>query len=76
MSCSSTCSSKILFHPRQELSHPGILPRLLGALDAVRLMYQRTRQRRALLERDDHLLSDIGLSRDEAAREARKPFWK
>ena len=37
-------------------------------------------QRRALYEiaerNDDHLLKDIGVSREEAFREAEKPFWR
>lgn len=36
----------------------------------------RHRQRRLLLELDDHLLADVGLSREAAAREARKWFWQ
>lgn len=40
----------------------------------------RFRQRRALYEiadrNDDHLLKDIGVSREEAFREADKPFWR
>jgi uncharacterized protein YjiS (DUF1127 family) len=41
----------------------------------------RSAQRRALSElatRDDsrHFLSDIGISQDEALREASKPFWR
>ena len=40
----------------------------------------RLRQRRALYEiaerNDDHLLKDIGVSREEAFREADKPFWR
>jgi uncharacterized protein YjiS (DUF1127 family) len=37
----------------------------------------RSRQRRALrdIATDDHLLKDIGVSRQEAFREANKPFW-
>ena len=37
---------------------------------------ERRRQRRALLELNDHLLKDIGLGRAEAEFEARKPFWR
>jgi len=33
-----------------------------------------SKQRRALLELDDHLLGDIGISRESAKREADKPF--
>jgi len=36
----------------------------------------RRRQRNALRELDEHLLKDIGLSRDDALREAAKPFWQ
>jgi uncharacterized protein YjiS (DUF1127 family) len=36
----------------------------------------RQRQRRALRELDDRMLRDIGLTRDQAQDEARKPFWK
>jgi uncharacterized protein YjiS (DUF1127 family) len=49
---------------------------LLGTL---RVWSQRNRQRhtlRLLVERDDYLLKDIGLSRDDALREANKPFWQ
>jgi len=47
---------------------------------AVGRWMKRSRQRRALYEiaeRDDHhLLKDIGVSREEAFREAGKPFWQ
>ncbi len=33
------------------------------------------RQRRSLAQLDDHLLSDLGLTRAEAAREARRAMW-
>jgi uncharacterized protein YjiS (DUF1127 family) len=36
---------------------------------------ERRRQRRAVLELSDHVLKDIGVSRSEAEREGRKPFW-
>lgn len=32
-------------------------------------------ERHALMELDDGLLKDIGLSRADAVREARRPFW-
>jgi uncharacterized protein YjiS (DUF1127 family) len=38
-------------------------------------MHDRWRQRQALLELDDRLLRDIGITRAEAIREARKGFW-
>ena len=36
---------------------------------------ERSRQRQALRDLDDHHLKDIGLSRAAAMTEARKPFW-
>ena len=38
----------------------------------------RSRQRRALraIAEIDYLLNDIGVSREEALREAGKPFWR
>ncbi len=50
---------------RQSLGLIGLLSKML----AVR------RQRNLLLRLDDHLLSDIGLTRDKAAREAQRPVW-
>ncbi|UIJ71517.1 DUF1127 domain-containing protein [Aurantimonas sp. HBX-1] len=37
--------------------------------------FQRHRQRTALASLDDRLLADVGLSRDTARGECRKPFW-
>jgi uncharacterized protein YjiS (DUF1127 family) len=37
---------------------------------------ERTRQRQALAELDDRMLRDIGVTRVEAVRESRKPFWR
>lgn len=36
----------------------------------------RRRQRYALMELDDHLLKDIGLTRAQAVNEYHKPFWR
>jgi uncharacterized protein YjiS (DUF1127 family) len=36
----------------------------------------RSRQRQALAQLDDHLLKDIGVTRQQAIAEAAKPFWK
>jgi uncharacterized protein YjiS (DUF1127 family) len=48
---------------------------LARGLDVLRTWQHRHRGRRALRQLDDRLLRDIGVSRAEAAREARKPFW-
>ena len=37
---------------------------------------ERRRQRLTLQALSDYALKDIGLSRSEAEREARKPFWR
>jgi len=37
---------------------------------------EKMRQRRILLDLDDRLLKDIGLTREQAMQEAHKPFWK
>jgi uncharacterized protein YjiS (DUF1127 family) len=37
--------------------------------------YRRYNQRQELRSLDDRMLADIGVSRAEADREARKPFW-
>lgn len=45
------------------------LGRLLAALVSLR------RERQALGNLDAHLLRDIGITQDEARREARRPVW-
>ncbi|WP_454268944.1 DUF1127 domain-containing protein [Roseovarius sp. MBR-51] len=37
---------------------------------------QHRRTRKALNGLEPHLLEDVGLTRDAAYNEARKPFWK
>jgi uncharacterized protein YjiS (DUF1127 family) len=46
------------------------------AFDTLQLWRARGRERRALARLDDHLLRDIGCSREEAARECAKPAWR
>ena len=36
----------------------------------------RRQTRKALLELDDRLLDDIGVTREQARTEARKPMWR
>jgi uncharacterized protein YjiS (DUF1127 family) len=36
----------------------------------------RSRERQALVQLDDEGLRDIGVTREQAKAEARKPFWK
>lgn len=49
---------------------------LLRINNQLELWLERSRQRRQLLELDEHLLKDIGISRSEAEQEGAKPFWK
>ena len=37
---------------------------------------ERSRQRQALAQLDDHDLKDIGMTRQQANAEAAKPFWR
>ncbi len=46
------------------------------ALDGLLTWSERARQRRRLMQFDDHLLRDIGISRAEAIAETEKPFWR
>jgi uncharacterized protein YjiS (DUF1127 family) len=66
--------------PLQDHSVVGeIAARLHAALAHAILVLLRwhelARQRRTLAAMDDHVLKDIGLTRVDAHREARRPFW-
>jgi uncharacterized protein YjiS (DUF1127 family) len=64
----------------ETLYHERGLPTRIGeALLTLRFWAGRSRQRRQLgelAELDNYLLRDIGVSREEALREAAKPFWR
>jgi uncharacterized protein YjiS (DUF1127 family) len=49
---------------------------IIGALREIGAWVALSRERHALAELDDHLLADIGITPDAAAREAAKPFWQ
>ncbi len=51
-------------------------PALYHAVSGLALWASRFRERRALTELSDHLLRDVGLTREQAEREAVKPFWQ
>lgn len=69
MSCAPT-SSQVCIHHR-----PPALPwhRHIGRACAHAL--KRHAERRALAALDDRQLADVGLTRAQVQREARKPFW-
>ena len=50
-----------------------------GSADPARryaaIWLSAARERRALADLPDSILADIGISRAEAEREARRPFW-
>jgi uncharacterized protein YjiS (DUF1127 family) len=78
MSCgSTTCISTETIIPASNSAfvHQGA-ERFVAWIEAISGMFNRRRQRQALLELDDHLLDDIGLTREQAEQEARKPLWK
>lgn len=61
---------------------PGVADRLPSAsrkgpslMRRVATWYRVSRDRRRLLELDDRLLADLGLTREQAAWEASRPFW-
>jgi uncharacterized protein YjiS (DUF1127 family) len=74
MSCgSTTCKPSILIDITGRFTGTWSISNPFGLVDR---MQERWRQRQQLLELDDRLLADIGISRRQARAEARKPFWK
>lgn len=68
--------------PRRAV-HEGLAPlgrnlasSLVAVGAALSRMWERSRQRGDLRSLDEHMLSDIGLTREVAERESRLPFWK
>ncbi len=45
-------------------------------MDDWLLTLEKHRQRQRLLDLDEHLLADIGLTRAQAEEIARRPFWR
>ena len=85
MSCGSITCTSTDFPRIAEEAQPSWLSRILGLLGALldrerwqqlSLELEKTRQRRVLKDLDDRMLADIGITRNQASREARKPFWK
>ena len=78
MSCGSTTCTSTSYDLPASKPFAGFdelwqtLPLWLAKLSCA---YERRHQRRQLLELSDHLLADIGLSRDDAVEEACKSRW-
>ena len=49
---------------------------VVGLPDTLYTWQQRHRMRRELLKLDERLLRDMGISRYDANREGRRPFWR
>lgn len=67
--------SRLQLHPQvaRDAAKPATIARLL---DTLALWQVRARERHHLLELDERLLKDIGISPSEAMIEASKPFWR
>jgi uncharacterized protein YjiS (DUF1127 family) len=82
MSCDSTThiphiptTETIIPTSNSAFVHQGA-ERLVRWIEAASGMFRRRRERQELLKLEDHLLADVGLTREQAEQEARKPFWK
>jgi uncharacterized protein YjiS (DUF1127 family) len=49
---------------------------LSSLASGIAIWLNRRQGRRDLRELDDRLLADVGISREDALWEARKPFWR
>ena len=76
MSCGGStfsCSTET----RMAIAHPAsVVPSPFGWMRLIGRMYARWQQRQDLLDLDDRLLRDMGITRHQAEREASKPFWR
>lgn len=65
---SQTCQPTSCLQPVARPARSGLMQRMLAAI-AIR------RSRARLLDLDDRILRDIGVSRHDAEAEARRPLW-
>jgi uncharacterized protein YjiS (DUF1127 family) len=85
MSCGRTSTLTALPHSFEAAAHRPWYRRAFVILGGLLDKHQRrqfwfelekARQRGVLKDLDDRLLADIGVTREQAEREARKPFWR
>jgi uncharacterized protein YjiS (DUF1127 family) len=72
-------SSREIARAEARYYQSGLRTLISGGLHTLQFWIGRSRQRRQLGELADlnnYLLKDIGLTREEALREAEKPFWR
>ncbi len=55
------------------MSRPRLTAR--GVLDFIAALDARARARHHLLSMDEHMLRDIGVTRDDIRKELHKPLW-
>lgn len=60
---------------RATTSRIELAPLLFRSIETIAVWIERRRQRRALAQLDQHLLDDVGLTREQARHELDKPFW-
>ena len=82
MSCGSTVCASANYSSTNNIKTAATFPAPrrsrkipLAWLNKIALAWALRRQRRQLLELNDHLLADIGVSREQAADEAFKSSW-
>ena len=76
-SAEASAAANADLHPEERASKLASLVQILYRLGtACRLGRERYQQRRQLMEMDDRELKDIGITREQAEQEARKPIWK
>jgi uncharacterized protein YjiS (DUF1127 family) len=79
MSCINNLHSNVSFaaqtpiYDQLEWSWAKLLHEFASASGRI---WQRRRERQALLELDDRLLEDVGVTREQAIRQANKWFWQ
>lgn len=59
---------------RHQHSVADVVRQIVARVAFLRTALTVARERRALMQLDDHMLKDIGIGRSEAYREASKPF--
>lgn len=71
--CSSQCIDAGATPARPRRAGSSLLQVVLARMA---LWHRRARDRRMLAQLETQLLRDIGITHEDALREARKPFWQ
>ena len=77
MSCNTQTTQPVTFLvPKIRRGQSELIARLRAWHGRLWQIAERQRQRQRLLELDDHMLEDIGLTRTAAEEMGRRPFWR